>query len=193
MDDDEKLIQYLIKQGKKFGLSAVEYAKAHYKNTDFFKWLKDKEYFKNYYRENKDKYTVEKGKFVYLLLDDNKVVYVGSTQNIKNRLSQHHHINRKFQKVIYYDLTDTDLEMSEVRQIEYTLQDLYKNSLVDCTVYPACGTAKLDVLEEVKPQVIDGYRIKDELLKSVNYHPKRIKDVLLGLRKDDRNENKSND
>lgn len=191
MNDDEKLIQYLIKQGKKFGLSAVEYAKAHYKNTDFFKWLKDKEYFKNYYRENKDKYTVEKGKFVYLLLDDNKVVYVGSTQNIKNRLSQHHHINRKFQKVIYYDLTDTDLEMQEVRQIEYALQDLYKNSLVDCTVYPS-SDARLDVLEEVKPQVIHGYRIKDELLKSMNFHPKRIKDVLLG-RKGNNYEDKSDD
>ena len=127
-----------------------------------------------------------------MLLDDNKVVYVGSTQNIKNRLSQHHHINRKFQKVIYYDLSDSDLDMSEVRQIEYALQDLYKNSLVDCTIYPS-SDARLDILEEVKPQIIDGYRIKDELLKSANYHPKRIKDVLLALRKGDMNENKSHD
>ncbi len=192
MNDDENLVKFLIKQGRKVGLSAVEYAKRFYKNTDFFKYLEKQHYFKDYYKNNKEKYAVEKGKFVYLLLDDNKVVYVGSTQNIKNRLSQHHHINRKFQKVIYYDLSDSDLDMSEVRQIEYALQDLYKNSLVDCTIYPS-SDARLDILEEVKPQIIDGYRIKDELLKSANYHPKRIKDVLLALRKGDMNENKSHD
>ncbi|MGM9544329.1 MAG: GIY-YIG nuclease family protein [Romboutsia timonensis] len=187
MNDDEKLIQYLIKQGKKFGLSAVEFAKRFYKNTDFFKYLEKQNYFKDYYKNNKEKYVENakkhEGKFIYLLVSENdEVVYVGSTiTSLYNRIQWHKSMKRDFQKVIYYDLTNTELKANEIRQLEYFLQNLYKEHLVDCTVHPYKEDEIkdiLDIFEGIKAQVINGYRIKDELARVVP-HPIRIRDILL--------------
>lgn len=189
MIDDENLVKYLIKQGRKMGLSAVEYAKKFYKNTEFFKYLEKKNYFKDYYENNKDKYkeNVKKheGKFIYLLVSENdEVVYVGSTiTSLYNRIQWHKSMKREFQKVIFYDLTDTELKANEIRQLEYFLQNLYKEHLVDCTVHPYKEDEIkyiLDIFNNIKAKVINGYRIKDELFKVIP-HPTRIRDILLKL------------
>lgn len=182
--DDENLVKYLVREGRKLGISAVEYAKKFYKNTDFFKHLEKKNYFKEYYEINKEKYVENRqkheGKFVYFLLRDNKIIYIGSTINLNSRISVHKCSGRQFNDVLFYDFTDTDLEMSDVRCIEYYFQELYKESLEeDCTVYPY-DREKIKTLfkyiDEVKPKHRT-FRIKDELAGAIN-HPKRIKDVL---------------
>lgn len=186
MIDDENLVKYLIKQGKKMGLSAVQYAVKFYKNTDFFKYLEKQHYYKEYYENNKEKYVENakkhEGKFVYLLVSENdEIVYVGSTTtSLYNRIQWHKSVKRDFQKVVFYNLTDTELMPNEIRQLEYFLQDLYKEHLVNCTIYPYKEDKIkdiLDIFKDIKPQVINGYRIKDELAKAVP-HPRRIKDVL---------------
>lgn len=191
LNDDSNLVKFLIREGKKLGLSAVEYAKKFYKNTEFFKYLEKKNYFKEYYEHNKDKYkeNVKKheGKFIYLLVSENdEVVYVGSTiTSLYNRIQWHKSMKREFQKVIFYDLTDTELKANEIRQLEYFLQNLYKEHLVDCTVHPYKEDEikyTLDVFNNIKAKVINGYRIKDELARATN-HPIRIKDVLSKFKK----------
>ena len=184
--DDENLVKYLIREGKKLGISAVQFALKYYKNSEFFKYLEKQNYFKEYYKNNKDKYkeNVKKheGKFIYLLVSENdEVVYVGSTiTSLYNRIQWHKSMKREFQKVIFYDLTDTELKANEIRQLEYFLQNLYKEHLVDCTVHPYKEDEIkniLDIFNNIKAKVINGYRIKDELFKAVE-HPKRIRDVL---------------
>ena len=186
MIDDENLVKYLIREGRKLGISAVQYAKKFYKNVDFFKYLEKKNYFKDYYENNKEKYkeNVKKheGKFIYLLVSENdEVVYVGSTiTSLYNRIQWHKSMKREFQKVIFYDLTDTELKANEIRQLEYFLQNLYKERLVDCTVHPYKEDEIkyiLDIFNNINAKVINGYRIKDELFKAIE-HPTRIKDVL---------------
>ena len=123
VNDDKNLVKFLIKQGAKAGLSAVEYAKRFYKNTDFFKYLEKQHYFKDYYKNNKEKYVENakkhEGKFIYLLVSDDEIVYVGSTiTSLYNRIQWHKSMKRDFQKVIYYDLTNTKLKANEIRQLE---------------------------------------------------------------------------
>ena len=186
MIDDENLVKYLIREGKKLGISAVQFALKYYKNSEFFKYLEKQNYFKEYYEHNKYKYKENdknhEGKFIYLLVSENdEVVYVGSTiTSLYNRIQWHKSMKREFQKVIFYDLTDTELKANEIRQLEYFLQNLYKEHLVDCTVHPYKEDEIkyiLDIFNNIKAKVINGYRIKDELFKAIE-HPKRIKDVL---------------
>ena len=189
MIDDENLVKYLIRQGKKVGLSAVEYAKKFYKNTDFFKHLEKQHYFKEYYENNKDKYAENRekhnGKFVYFLIRDNRVIYIGSTINLNSRISVHKSYGRRFDDVLFYDFSDSDLTMSDVRCIEYYYQDLYKDGLEeDCTVYPYDREkikGLFQYIENTKPKH-KSFRIRDELARAIP-HPRRIKDVLLRLRR----------
>ena len=184
MIDDENLVKYLIREGKKLGISAVQFALKYYKNSEFFKYLEKQHYFKEYYENNKERYVENRqkheGKFVYFLLRDNKVIYIGSTINLNSRISVHKSCGRKFDDVLFYDFSDTDLTMEQVRCIEYYYQDLYKDSLEsDCTVYPYDREkikGLFQYIESTKPKH-KSFRIKDELASAIN-HPRRIKDVL---------------
>lgn len=189
MDDEKNLVKYLIREGKKLGISAVEYAKKFYKNTEFFKYLEKQNYFKDYYSNNKEKYIKNKqkynGKFVYFLLRDNKVIYIGSTVNINNRISVHRCNGRQFNDVLYYDFTSTDLNMDDVRCIEYYFQELYKDGLEeDCAIYPYSKEkikGLFKYIDSTKPKH-KSFRIRDELASAAK-HPRRIKDVLSKFKK----------
>ena len=157
---DELLVEYLINEGKKMGMSAVEYALSEYNSEDFEKVYKQKEYMadymKDYYPEHKD-YWKEwkdktKGMYVYLLLNDkNNVIWVGSSTELYNRLQVHKNSGRKFETVMLYDFTNCDITDKEMRQIEYYYQDLYKKHLEeDCRVVPYNKEELIKVQEKVK-------------------------------------------
>lgn len=154
---EERLVDYLLQKGKELGLSAVEYAKRLYKRKDFTEWSK-KEYFKEYYQTNKDQYKERaernRGKFVYFLTDENdKVLYIGSTVNLKNRIAWHKNYGRRFAKVFYDDYSETDLEMTEIREIEYWEQEIHKSTLEDCEVYAYNEDTIVDILARSKNAV----------------------------------------
>ena len=174
---NDKLISYLIEKGKEVKLSAVEYARKFYKKADFIKWSQ-KSYFKEYYQANKERYKERaernRGKFVYFLTDENdNILYIGSTVNLKNRISWHKYHGRQFSKVFYDDYTDTDLDMDEVREIEYWEQEIHKNTLKDCEVYSYNKDTIIDILSRSKNAVF-GLKVGAQMVRvSIRFNNKQ--------------------
>lgn len=99
-----------------------------------------KEYGKDYYRENKEsfkkRYKGNKGYYLYIVTDkENKVLYVGATENLQSRLSFHlngySNISRlmktdKWDKIKYLDITDIVKNTEELHLLENVLIELYE-------------------------------------------------------------------
>lgn len=156
MEKQEKLVEYLIQKGKEKELSAINYVERGYYNVEDFIDAERRRYFREYYWEHKDKYRDyrEKRKFpcVYFLLKDNVVVYVGSTEDISNRIAQHKHINRDFDRVLFKDLSSLIAKEDKRTRldIEYFYQNIYKNTLENCIVYPLKDNDGLrEILEKI--------------------------------------------
>lgn len=156
MEKQEKLIEYLIRKGREKELSAISYVKNGYYSVEDFTEEERRRYFREYYVEHKDKYREyrEKRKFpcVYLLLKDNVVVYVGSSEDISNRVAQHKYINRNFNRVLFADLSSLIAKEDKRTRldIEYFYQNVYKDTLENCIVYPLKDKGGLnDILEKI--------------------------------------------
>lgn len=137
-DKNKILTEYLISKGKENNMSAVQYALSEYSSEDFESVYYRKCYYEEHKENWKTKYKEESGKYVYILLDDEKVVWVGSTIYIKNRISQHKSLKRKFNTIIIYDYSNLNITEKEMRQIEYLNQNIYAKFLenTECRVTP---------------------------------------------------------
>lgn len=107
-----------------------------------------KEYYKNYYRENKEhmqelfkKRREEKlGNYIYLLTNcTGKIIYVGSTVDICSRINHHlngfTHNTREYRENIYKVFVATikeDISRKELYFIEQHFIDKFKNTLINC-------------------------------------------------------------
>ena len=58
--------------------------------------------------------------FVYILMKENNIVYIGRTKNIKNRLEIHDRSNRDFNKIVITEnINQTENIEKEKRYIKY--------------------------------------------------------------------------
>lgn len=107
------LAEYAIKRGKELGISAIEYLTSEEYDWEEFDYFL---YHKLAYEDFIRKYL---GKFVYFLLKDNKIVYIGSSINLYRRL--HHHTSNQlydWDSVSYFDYSKCGITEAELRQIE---------------------------------------------------------------------------
>ena len=174
---DEILREYLIREGAKNNMSAVQFALSElYNNEDFEKLFGTKEYIsdymRDYYPDHKDYWKERrdrtKGKFVYFLLDnEDNIIYVGSSKEIYNRLCVHKSLGRKFEAVMLYDYTDCEITDKQLRTMEYFYQELYEKYLdVDCRVSPYNVEEFKEVYEKVKdiqPIILRAFNINSIL------------------------------
>lgn len=126
------------------------------RKEEYAKELKESGYFKNYYKKNKEhireqqknyKKNLDKmyeGSYLYYFAIDkndkllhDKLLYIGSTNNMYNRVANHKSGTTYVSKVIkflsinnykiyYLDLKDLDLTRDELYFIEYYLINTYK-------------------------------------------------------------------
>lgn len=92
-----------------------EYRKSHKEEC--------KEYRKEYYNQSKSNY-------VYVIVYDNKVSYVGSTTNINNRINYHinghSNVNEKWNYIYYLDTTNMLTDEITLQLLEQLLFDHFK-------------------------------------------------------------------
>jgi hypothetical protein len=107
------LAEYAIKRGKEFNISAIEYL-----TSDKYDW----EEFDNflYHKLAYEDFIKDKlGKWVYFLLKDNKIVYIGKSVCLYNRLMVHKSTNKyDFDSITYFDYSKTDITDEELLVIE---------------------------------------------------------------------------
>ena len=98
----------------------------YYNNTEKYREYQ-KNYHKDYQRSLRDKLF---GFYLYFLLKDNKVVYIGSTTDMYHRFYNHNSSGKEFDTVLYKDLTDVCKDREELYKIEYYYINLYKDELI---------------------------------------------------------------
>ena len=107
------LAEYAIKKGKEKGISAIEYlVSEEYDWEEFDDFLYHKLAYEDFIR----KYL---GKFVYFLLKDNKIVYIGKTVCLYRRLMVHKSTNKyDFDAITYFDYSDYNISIEDLKVLE---------------------------------------------------------------------------
>lgn len=105
--------EYAIKRGKELGISAIEYLTSEEYDWEEFDYFL---YHKLAYEDFIRKYL---GKFVYFLLKDNKIVYIGETNCLYRRLMVHKSTNKyDFDAITYFDYSDCDISIEDLKVLE---------------------------------------------------------------------------
>ena len=124
--EGRKLKWYLKKKGNELGVTPDEYYKIYYKKN-VVKIDDIKAYRKNYYINNKDKWKIKKGCYIYAILDadSQEYLYIGSTCNIKGRISYHKcckAIRQCIEERINYEIFYIELDKDEVLKSRYDFE-----------------------------------------------------------------------
>lgn len=113
----EREISYLadwaIRKGKEHGVSAISYLTSpEYKSEDYEDFI----YHKKAYKQFINQYN---GLFVYFLLKDNKIVYIGKTVCLYRRLMVHKSTNKyDFDAITYFDYSDYNISIEDLKVLE---------------------------------------------------------------------------
>lgn len=110
-----------------------KYSKEYYRNNKD-KWIENycrgehyKEYQKQYYKAEKER---EFGYYLYYLIKDSKIIWVGSTENMYRRM-HNHKSTKDFDKILYKDLTYVVRDRSELEELEYYFIDYYRDEVIN--------------------------------------------------------------
>ena len=112
-EEYDYLVDYAIKRGKELGISAIQFL-----TSEEYDWKTYNE-FAYHKQKYKDFITKYNGLYVYFLMKDNKIEYIGSSINLYRRL--HHHTSNQlydFDSVTFFDYSKCNITEAELRQIE---------------------------------------------------------------------------
>ena len=118
------LAEYAIKRGKEKGISAIEYLTSDkYDWEEFDSFLYHKLAYEDFIR----KYL---GKFIYFLIKDNKIVYIGETCCLYRRLMVHKSTNKyDFDSITFFDYSNTNITDEELLVIENFFINQHKSHI----------------------------------------------------------------
>lgn len=111
-----------------------EELKRKQKHNEYVKWWNKnkgkesyKKYQKEYYKAEKER---EFGYYLYYLIKDSKIIWVGSTENMYRRM-HNHKSTKDFDKILYKDLTYVVRDRSELEELEYYFIDYYREEVIN--------------------------------------------------------------
>lgn len=118
------LAEYAIKRGKELGISAIEYLTSEeYDWEEFDDFLYHKLAYEDFIR----KYL---GKFIYFLIKNNKIVYIGETCCLYRRLMVHKSTNKyDFDSISYFDYSKCDIDFEDLKVLENYFINQHKSHI----------------------------------------------------------------
>lgn len=123
-EEYDYLVDYAIKKGKELGISAIQFL-----TSDKYDWETYNE-FAYHKQKYKDFIRRHLGKFVYFLMKENKIIYIGKTCCLYRRI--HAHLSTAkydFDSITFFDYSKCDITDEELSVIENFFINQHKSHI----------------------------------------------------------------